>query len=130
MAGQTTSGHAYITKIKADGSAFLYSVTLAGTKQETATAIVVDADDNVLVAGQTISPDFPVTKGVVQNKLAGTQNIFLTKLNKSGTIMFSTYLGGSGTDAPNAIQADSAGDIYIAGSTMSFGLVPISDTSS
>ena len=55
----------------------------------------------------------------MQPRLAGAQNAFLTKLDTNGHVIFSTYLGGSSTDAANAIQADSAGNIYVAGSTWS-----------
>ncbi len=119
VAGQTTTGHAYITKLNPDGSAFLYNVALAGSQSEMAVAARLDAAGNLLVAGWTRSPDFPVSSGVVQPYLAGTPNIFVTKLSPTGRILFSTYLGGSGVDIPSAIQTDSAGNIYVAGNTTS-----------
>jgi len=60
-----------------------------------------------------------VTPGVIQPQLAGVQNAFLTKLDPSGNILFSTFLGGSGSDSANALQIDVNGNIYIAGSTNS-----------
>ena len=119
VAGQTASGHACIVKLKPDGSAFLYNVRLAGSNREGASALVVDSTGNLLVAGWTSSPDFPVTAGVVQSQLAGTENLFITKLNPNGGTIFSTYLGGSGSDTPSSIQTDSSGNIYVAGFTTS-----------
>jgi uncharacterized protein (TIGR03437 family) len=119
VAGWTTTSHAYVTKLNPEGSAFLYNVMLAGSQREMAMAARPDAAGNLLVAGWTMSPDFPVTSGVVQPYLHGTQNIFVTKLSPSGRILFSTDLGGTGDDIPNALQTDSAGNIYIAGSTTS-----------
>jgi uncharacterized protein (TIGR03437 family) len=119
VAGQTQTGHAYITKLNPAGSAFLYSVTLAGSQNEMAVAARLDAAGNLLVAGWTNSPDFPVSSGVVQPYLAGAPNIFVTKLSPIGRFLFSTYLGGSGLDIPSAIQTDSAGNIYVTGITTS-----------
>jgi uncharacterized protein (TIGR03437 family) len=120
VAGQTKTGHAYIAKLNPGGSAFLYYVQLAGSNQESAASILADSSGNLLVAGETSSPDFPVTPGAVQARLAGVQNLFVTKLDANGGIVFSTYLGGSGADTPNALQTDAAGNIYVAGSTTSF----------
>lgn len=119
VAGQTKAGHAYIIKLNPAGSAFVYDVTLAGSNQESAASLVVDSAGNVLIAGETSSADFPVTAGVVQPQLAGAQNLFVTKLNAAGSIVFSTYLGGSGADTPNAIETDAAENIYVAGATTS-----------
>src|ERR1039458_1797053 len=82
-----------------------------------AVAARLDAAGNLLVAGWTNSPDFPVSSGVVQPYLAGAPNIFVTKLSPIGRFLFSTYLGGSGLDIPSAIQTDSAGHIYVTGIT-------------
>lgn len=119
IAGKSKTGHAFVVKLSADGSAFLYNVALAGSKQETAAVIQTDAAGNVILAGQTNSPDFPVSTGVVQSQLKGTQNLFVSRLDSSGRVLFSTYLGGSGTDTPAALQTDSTGNIYVAGQTSS-----------
>lgn len=119
IAGKSSTGHAYVVKLSADGSTILYNVTLAGSGIDAATALTIDAAGNVLVAGLTSSANFPVTKGAFQQQLAGTQNTFLTRLDPTGNILMSTYLGGSGTDAPAAIALDGAGNIYLAGSTSS-----------
>jgi hypothetical protein len=117
VAGTSSTGHAFVVKLSADGSAFLYDVSLAGSNQDSATAIRADAAGNVIVAGQTNSPDFPVTSGALQRRLSGAQNIFVARLDATGRVVFSTYLGGSGTDTPAALQTDSAGNIYVAGQT-------------
>jgi uncharacterized protein (TIGR03437 family) len=72
-----------------------------------------------LYVGWTSSPDFPVSPGVVQTHLAGAQNVFIAKLDAGGHVVLVTYLGGSGTDTPHAVQIDSAENIYVAGQTTS-----------
>ncbi len=119
IAGTSSTGHAYVVKLSPDGSAFLYNVSLGGTMQDSAAAIHADPAGNVIVAGQTSSPDFPVTPGALQSEIKGAQNVFVAQLDASANVVFATYLGGSGTDAPAAVQTDSTGNIYVAGQTTS-----------
>src|ERR1035438_9092676 len=95
---------------------------LAGSGADTATAIAVDPAGNVFVTGQTTSPDFPVTAGAFQQHLKGTQNSFMVKLSPSGSVLSSTYFGGSGTETPSSIDVDSSGSIDVAGPTRSLDL--------
>ena len=119
IAGTTGTGHVFVTKLSADGSAILYNVSLGGGGQDAARAIMVDTGGNVTLTGQTNSPDFPVSQGALQSRLKGMQNVFVARLDTGGRVVFSTYVGGSGTDTPAALQADSAGNIYVAGQTSS-----------
>lgn len=52
---------------------------------------------------------------------------FVTKLDPSGRLVYSTYLGGSGSDGGGGIAVDSSGNAYLAGATQSadFPLRPI-----
>jgi uncharacterized protein (TIGR03437 family) len=119
VAGATASSHACVVKISADGSAIVYTAILAGSNQESAAAVVADSAGDAYVTGSTASPDFPVTPGTLQTSLAGPKNAFLTKLDPSGNIVFSTFLGGSGMDQGSALQVDAAGSAYVAGSATS-----------
>ena len=115
VCGETTSGHAFVTKISADGSSLAYTTTLAGSQQEAARALLVDAAGNVYLTGETSSPDFPTSTGVVQPQIAGAQNAFVAKLDATGTLVLSTFLGGSASDFGNVIRLDSGGNIFVAG---------------
>jgi hypothetical protein len=112
---ETNSNGNFITKLNASGSALLYSTYFpAGTA-----GIAVDSAGNAYVTGVAGS-GFPTTAGAFQTSLAGSQNAFVTELNASGsTLVYSTYLGGSSSDSGAAIAVDSAGGIYVAGSTTS-----------
>jgi hypothetical protein len=120
--------NAFVTKLNPGGTALVYSTYLGGSVFDSANAIAVDTAGNAYVAGQTYSTDFPVTQGAfqVQNNAAGLQvaNAFVTKLNPTGTaLVYSTYLGGSGTvyggDIGRAIAVDAADNAYVAGQTYS-----------
>lgn len=122
IAGKTSEGHAFVLKLRPDGSTIQYNVTLAGSGADAATAITLDPAGNVFVAGQTSSPDFPITAGAFQRQLKGSRNSFLVKLSPSGNVLAGTYFGGSGSDNPSSIAIDSAGNIDVAGSTSSLDL--------
>jgi len=119
IAGATAAQHACVVKLSADGSAVVYTKALAGSNQDSAASVAADAAGDAFVTGFTTSPDFPVTTGVVQPQLAGVQNGFVTKLDPSGNISYSTYLGGSGKDGAAAVQVDASGNAYLAGTTTS-----------
>ena len=112
--------HVSVEKLSPDGSSLLYNQTLAGSATETDTAIAADAAGNVYVTGSTYSPDFPVTAGAFQTRLTGAQSAFVTKLDPSGNIAVSTYLGDN--MYPSVIEADAAGYIYLAGGTGSLDM--------
>jgi uncharacterized protein (TIGR03437 family) len=131
--------HAFLIKQDSAGNV-LYATYLGGSSQDGATAIATDAQGNVYLTGYTYSADFPVTPGVAQAKYAGPGRVavtsgglgpfgpvtvapggdaFVAKFAPDGTLVFSTLLGGSGSDVPALIAADSSGSIYIAGVTNS-----------
>ena len=119
IAGYTADNHASITRLSSDGSRILYSVTLHGSGSDAVTAIALDRAGNLVLAGRTSSPDFPVTPGAPQSQLRGAQNAFLARLDPSGKLLFCTYLGGSGSETPSAVAIDSTGNVDIAGATSS-----------
>jgi len=119
VAGTTTTGHAFVTKLVPDGSGFFYDVLFPATNVEEATAVVTDTEGNAIVTGFTSSGAVWVSPGVVQSLPGGSQNVFITKLDDGGHVIFSTRLGGSGVETPRAVQLDSAENIYVAGQTTS-----------
>jgi len=96
-----------------------YFTYLGGTLNESAPSIAVDFAFNAYLAGTTTSTDFP-TLGPYQGSLKGASNIFVTKFNSAGTaLLFSTYLGGTGTDTAAGIAVDKGFNVYVAGTTSS-----------
>jgi Beta-propeller repeat len=118
--------NAFITKIDAAGSAFVYSTYLGGSggnsaAPEQANAIAVDASGNAYVAGVTNSTNFPVTSGAFQTSYDGATDAFVAKINAPGNaLVYSSYLGGSSFDWASGIAADGSGNAYVAGYTSSF----------
>ncbi len=97
----------------------VYSSYLGGTGSDQGNGIAVDASGNAYLTGVTGSANFPA-QGAFQSANAGSNDVFVTKINAAGTaIIYSTYLGGAGADQGNAIAIDSNGNAYITGSTAS-----------
>lgn len=109
---------AFVAKLNPAGNTLIYSTFLGGSSNDSGTGIAVDSSGNAYVTGYTSSSNFP-TLNAYQTANKGTQNAFVTKLSSSGTLIYSTYLGGSGSDDAAAIAVDSAGNAYITGGTTS-----------
>ena len=96
-----------------------YFSYLGGSLNETAPVVAVDSAFNAYVAGTTNSADFP-TLTPYQGTLKGATNAFVSKFNSAGTALyFSTYLGGTGTDAVAGVAVDKGFNVYVAGTTSS-----------
>jgi hypothetical protein len=123
----------FVTKLNATGSDLLYSTYLGGLGGEYPVAIAVDLSENAYVTGLTSSTDFPV-KNAFQDTYAGpscpggsewgcADDAFVSKIDptKSGvaSLVYSTFLGGSGNDLGAGIAVDSFGNAYVTGQTWS-----------
>ena len=122
----------FVVKLDPSGTQVLYATYLGGQEQDVATSITASPSGGVYVIGYSSSPDFPVTSGVVQTQNHGPViyangpgpvlqqgDAFITKFNQDGSIAYSTFLGGTGTDVPTQIIVDSADFAYVAGYTYS-----------
>jgi hypothetical protein len=97
-----------------------YSTYLGGTAEDDAYAIAIDGTGNAYVTGQTKSTDFPTVTGAYHATNAGSFDVFVSKIAANGSsLVYSTYIGGSGNDSGNAIAVDGSGNTYVAGGTSS-----------
>src|SRR5262249_8865335 len=101
---------------------------LGGTSADVGTGIAVDTAGNAYVTGFTESAAFP-TAAPFQPALHGPRDAFVAKLNAGATaLLYSTYLGGAGSDAGLGIAVDKFGDTYVTGSTQSGDFPTTPDT--
>lgn len=110
---------AFLSKIKPDGSALVYSTYLGGSGADSGQDVAVDSSGDAYVTGFTLSTDFPTSKPF-QTANAGSADAFVAEYNASGSgLVYSTYIGGSGVDRAFSIALGDSGDAYIAGDTSS-----------
>lgn len=126
----------YVAKLNAAGTNVAWATYLTGTYGAIPAGIAVDSAGNVIVAGTTNSPDYPVTTGALETVYAPAVTAppdsglpatfapaatgYLTKLNSTGTgLIWSTFFGGSGVSQIGGFSAGSGGSISISGLAMS-----------
>lgn len=118
LGGNPQERNIFVAKIQPGGELY-YVLIIGGISGEQANAIGVDASGNAYVAGETFSPDFPVTPDAWQPGFAGYEDAFLLKLDPDGRLVYSTFLGGTGAEEIDDIYVDSVGNVYTAGEVYS-----------
>ncbi len=144
--GNLGSGDLFVAKLSADGKSIIGALRIGGGGLDAANIqdqrgnsnspkkirtlrfygadsrgeVILDGANNIYVATQTQSSDFPLVKPF-QNKLAGAQDGVILKLNPScNQIIFSSYLGGTGDDGVFVMDISPlTGNLYVAGTTSS-----------
>lgn len=97
-----------------------YSTFLGGAGFDAGDAIAVDYYGNAYIAGATASSDFPTTPGAYDPTFNGVQDGFVAKLSADGSsLVYSTFLGGSGLDDTDSLAVDLRGSAYVRGITTS-----------
>ncbi len=97
----------------------LYSTYLGGSSQEIGMDIAVDSSGRAYITGWTESTNFPLSSSPYDSTLAGGKDVFVTRLEATGALSYSTYLGGSLDDEGRGIAVDANGNAYVAGVTSS-----------
>jgi|GEM_PF-2026555 len=117
----------FIAKLNPAGTALVYGTYLGGGLQsDRINGITIDATGNMYATGQTQNTGFPVTPGAFDETYNGGEDVFVTKLNPSGSaLVYSTFLGGQGKDQPFAIGLGSDNSAIIAGETLSAATFPL-----
>ena len=110
--------NAFVSKMTADGSGFVYSTYLGGTLVNEAFGVAVDASGAAYVVGSTTSTNFP-TLNAYQSTNRGSRDAFVSKFSSTGSLVYSTYLGGNGQDFGSGIAVDSSGSAIAVGDTSS-----------
>jgi gliding motility-associated-like protein len=134
----------FIAKLNPDGSALLSSTYLGGSDNDGVNyfdspltrnygdqfrgEVIVDAEDNVYIATNTASADFPVVQGFQTTYGGGSQDAVVVKMDKDlSQMLWSTYYGGNMVDAAFSIQLDALMNVYIAGGSNSANLTMTSE---
>ena len=115
-------------KLEPDGSDLAYSSYFGGWDYEGARDIMVDGAGNAYLTGDTTSVDFPTTSGVYDETYNGERDGFVLVFNQDGSdLVFSTFLGGSDNDIPNAILSGEGDTLWLTGTSYSVDYPTTSD---
>jgi len=109
---------AFIARFSASGS-LLWSTYLGGTGGDGILGIIATSDGNCFASGWTNSIDFPTLNAYDDTYNGDDQDAFVLKFSASGSLLWSTYLGGSTTDWGTGIAVTSDGNSYVTGKTIS-----------
>ncbi len=125
VGGASSGVRAFVLKLSPDGANIQYATQFGGLGIEKGYDIAVDQLGNAFVTGLTSSTDFP-TQNAVQSDRGGGFDAFVAKFAPSGSVVYSTYLGGSADDNLGAsslggiaIAIDDGGNAYVTGDTQS-----------
>lgn len=119
---------AFVVKFNTMGSDLIYSTYLGGgissyTALDVATGIAFDTTGNAYVAGYTSSTNFPIRNAFQSTYAGGDSDAFVTKIRADGTdILYSTFFGGSSSDAAYGLAVDAQHTMCITGETTSTNL--------
>jgi hypothetical protein len=109
----------FVAKLGALGSSLSYSTYLGGSATDSGTGIRVNSSGEAFVTGSTNSLNFPIVSAV-QPLRGNVFDAFVTRLGAAGSsLVYSTYLGGNGTDRATAIALDPSSNAYVTGDTSS-----------
>jgi uncharacterized protein (TIGR03437 family) len=111
-----------VAKLTPAGDSIVYATYLGGGDREIAGGLAVSSDGTLYLTGATYSSDFP-SKNSIQ-PFVGSTNSFkvdavIAKISSSGSLLYSTFIGGNGTDGGTGIAIDSRGAVHISGTTNS-----------
>jgi hypothetical protein len=113
------ANHVFVAKLDSTGSNLVYADYIGGNSQDYGYAIALDSANEAYVTGSTASSNFPMVNPY-QGSYPGSFNAFVTKLSSDGSsVLYSTYLGGNGSDLPVGVAIDTVGSILVAGNTTS-----------
>ncbi|MDQ6707342.1 MAG: SBBP repeat-containing protein, partial [Acidobacteriota bacterium] len=110
----------FVTKIGPDGRSLAYSTYIGSHGDDFANGIAVDGSGQAYITGSSNSDQFPVTSDAQQKTRGGASDVVAVKLDQQGrTLLYSTFLGGSGDETGRAVAVDGTGNIYVTGITAS-----------
>ena len=111
---------AFVTRLNSTGTALVYSTFLGSSGGDSGEGIAVNAANEAFVTGSTGGgvSDFPTTVTAFDTSHNGGNDGFVTRLNSTGTaLVYSTFLGGSGSDYGKDIAVNAANEAFVVGFT-------------
>lgn len=104
----------FVTKFSPSGTTLDYSTYLGGGSADDPYALAIDQAGNAYITGRTNSSDFPLTNAIQTTRFGF--DMFVMEINAAGSAsLFSTFIGGTGSESGRGIAVDKLGNIHVAG---------------
>jgi hypothetical protein len=112
---------AFIAEFDSTGT-LIFSTYFGGSNDDVATALTLDTSGNLYITGQTYSTDFPL-QNPLESSLTGTSSAFLSKIDNTWHLVYSTYLGTTLGSNGCGIATDSSTDMLVTGQASSSSMI-------
>src|SRR5262245_28581545 len=113
------ASRAFVARLDGTGSVLRWATFLGGWHSTLAyRGLAVDSSGRAVACGQSFSPDFPTTASAF-DRTCVNKDAFVFRLNSDGTLLFSTFLGGSSEEEARAVAYDPSGNVVVGGTTSS-----------
>lgn len=106
---------AFVVKIDTATGDYIYATYIGGDTTDLVMDFAIDEDGNAYITGTTLSADYPVSENAFQQTSSGYQEVFLTKLDPEGMIIYSTLLGGTNRDYGYGMALNARQEVYLTG---------------
>jgi len=104
----------------------IWATYLDGSSSDVAGAITAGPDDSIYVAGNTYSPDYPLTPGAFQTSTGDYDCGYFSRLSPDGShLLYSTFFGGDSYVAKIMVQSN--GSVAIAGASANPAFFPLTE---
>ncbi len=105
---------------QSDINSLFYCTFIGGSVVDQGYGITMAPDGTLWIVGQSYSPDFPITSNAYQPNSAGDGDTFVAQIDPiSGSLLYSTFFGGSGIDSAQRVRLDPKGRVVVTGFTLS-----------
>ncbi len=101
----------------------VWSTYFGGTGEDRGIRLEIDSEDNIIIAGATNSPNFPLKGEFDQDSIKGEADMYVAKFDQDGNLLWSRLFGGTYLDQSFGLAIDDDDNIYVAGNTMSTDIV-------
>jgi len=110
---------AYAVKFNANGTRAWGTYFGSVNTGEEFWGAAVDNAGNFYFAGEANTGSNLATPGAHQTTIGGAQDALLVKFSTAGTLIWSTYFGGTNTEWENHVSCDNGGNVFLSGETSS-----------
>lgn len=112
----------YVTMFASNGQSLIFSTFIGSTGNDGGASVKFDGNGDIVLTGLASASNFPTQNAFDSSYNGGAWDSFLSKFHPNGTLVFSTFYGGTEADRGYDIAFDSSNNIILVGSTTSYTL--------